>query len=392
MVADRYRIHPDQPLPALDAAGGIRAFNTTDERGSPKALFALVCRRDVAPRTEVLNQFARFNRLPLVTPLRWGVVYWPPEKARRFVIILHQPGGERILPAPDATIDAWREDRVVRMVMSPLMPVFKELGGRNLTHRAIRASNLFFSDSARESVVLGECFSLPAGMAQPSIYEPVDAAMAMPEGRGQGVPADDYYSLGVLVLVLLCGGNPVPGMSEHELVEAKITKGSYAALVGETRLSLPMVEVLRGLLCDDPDERWRHDDLQLWLSGRHLSPKQALLPPKAARLFPFEGEEYNNASALSYAMGRKWAAALQEIKSPELERWIRRSLSDDRRAAAVSAATQGLIGVGGGAAGLEDRLLTRVLIALDHQAPLRYKQVAVRIQGFSAAFAASFHS
>ena len=35
----------------LDATGGIRAFNATDERGSPKALFALVCRRDVAPRT-----------------------------------------------------------------------------------------------------------------------------------------------------------------------------------------------------------------------------------------------------------------------------------------------------------------------------------------------------
>src|SRR3546814_16443673 len=92
MVADRYRIHPDQPLPALDAAGGIRAFNTTDERGSPKALFALVCRRDVAPRAEVLNQFARFTRLPLVPPLRWGVGYWPPEQARRFVTILPQPG------------------------------------------------------------------------------------------------------------------------------------------------------------------------------------------------------------------------------------------------------------------------------------------------------------
>src|SRR3546814_16871737 len=89
MVADRYRIHPDQPLPALDAAGGIRAFTTTDERGSPKALFALVCRRDVAPRAEVLNQFARLHRLPLVTPLRRGVVYWPPEKAPRLVIIMH---------------------------------------------------------------------------------------------------------------------------------------------------------------------------------------------------------------------------------------------------------------------------------------------------------------
>src|SRR3546814_12636812 len=90
-------------------------------------------------------------------------------------------------------------------------------------------------------------------------------------------------------------------------------------------------------------------------------------------------------------MGRKWSAAVQEIKSPELERWIRRSLSDDRRAAAVSAATQAVIGVSGGVAGLEDRLLTRVLIALDHQAPLRYKQIAVRIQGFAAAFALHYH-
>jgi eukaryotic-like serine/threonine-protein kinase len=390
MVAERYRIHPDQPLPALDGPGGIRAFNATDERGSPKALFALVCRRDVAPRSEVLNQFSRFTRLPMVAPLRWAVVYWPPEKARRFVIILHQPGGERILPAPDASIDAWREDRVVRLVMNPLMPVFKELGGRNLTHRAIRADNLFFSDSTRESVVLGECFSLPPGMAQPSIYEPIDSAMSMPEGRGHGSPADDYYALGVLILVLLCGGNPVPGLNEYEVVEAKISKGSYAALVGDTRLSLPMVEVLRGLLCDDPEERWRHDDLQLWLNGRHLSPKQALLPPKAARLFDFEGVEYNNASALSYAMGRDWPAALQVIKTPELERWIRRSLSDDVRAAAVAAATRAVIGVGGGTAGVEDRLLSRVLIALDSQAPLRYKQVAVRIQGLSTAFAVNY--
>lgn len=392
MVADRYRVHPDQPLPALDAPGGVRAYTATDERGSPKALFALVCRRDIAPRSEVLNNFARFSRLPLVTPLRWGIVYWPPEKARRFVIILPQPAGERILPSPDATIDPWREDRVVRLVMAPLLPVFKELGGRNLTHRAIRADNLFFADGTRESVVLGECYSLPAGMAQPSIYEPIDSAMAMPEGRGYGAPADDYYALGVLVLVLLCGGNPVPEMSEHELVEAKISKGSYAALVGDTRLSLPMVEVLRGLLCDDPEERWRHDDVQLWLSGRHLSPKQALLPPKAARLYPFDGDEYNNAAALSYAMGRRWGAAVQEIKSQELERWIRRSLSDDRRAAAVSAATQAVVGIGGGVAGLEDRLLTRVLIALDQQAPLRYKQVAVRIQGFSTAFAVNYHN
>src|SRR3546814_8436095 len=86
---------------------------------------------------------------------------------------------------------------------------------------------------------------------------------------GYGGPEDDYYALGVLVLVLLCGGNPVPGLSEHELVEAKISKGSYAALVGETRLSLPMVEVLRGLLCDNPEERWRQDRTSTRLNSSH---------------------------------------------------------------------------------------------------------------------------
>ncbi|WP_340120106.1 hypothetical protein [Pelagibius sp. 7325] len=392
MVAERYRVHPDQPMPALDAAGGVRAYQATDERGSPKALFALVCRRDLAPRTEALNSFARFNRLPLVTPLRWGVVDWPPEKARRFVIILNQPGGERIATGPDASFEPWREDRVVRLVLNPLMPVFKELGGRNLTHRAIRADNLFFTNGTRDAVMLGECFSLPPAMAQPSIYEPIDGAMAMPEGRGHGDPADDYYALGVLLLVLLCGGNPVPDMTEEEIVESKISKGSYATLVGDTRLSLPMVEVLRGLLCDDPDERWRHGDLQLWLNGRHLSPKQALLPPKAARLFPFKEIEYANASALSYAMGRHWAEALDVIKTPDLERWIRRSLADDRRADAVGAATQVVIGIGGGGSAVADRMLSRVLMALDGQAPIRYKQVAVRLQGLSTAFAVNYHN
>ena len=392
LVADRYRVHPDEPIPALDGPEGVKAYNVTDERGAPKALFALVCRTDVAPRTEVLNQFSRFSRLPMISPLRWGAAYWPPERGRRFIIILNQPSGERILPSADATIEPWREDRVVRVVMHPLLPMFKELGDRLLTHRAIRADNLFFADATRDAVILGECFSGPPAMAQPSIYEPIDSAMAMPEGRGHGAPADDYYALGVLILVLICGGNPVPNLSEQEIVEAKISKGSYAALVGDTRLSLPMVEVLRGLLCDDPEERWRHDDVQLWLNGRHLSPKQALLPPKAARLFPFEGVEYNNAPALSNAMGRNWSQALQVIKSNDLERWIRRSLSDDARADAVGAATQAVIGIGGGtASSLEDRLLSRVLIALDFQAPLRYKQVAARIQGLATAFAVNYH-
>ena len=389
MVADRYRIHPDQPLPALDAPAGVRAYTATDERGSPKALFALVCRRDIAPRTEVLNSFARFNRLPLVTPLRWGVAYWPPEKARRFIIILHQPGGERIALGPDASFEPWREDRVVRLVLNPLMPVFKELGGRNLTHRAIRADNLYFTNGSRDAVMLGECFSLPPAMAQPSNYEPIDGAMAMPEGRGHGVPADDYYALGVLTLVLLCGGNPVPDMSEEAIVEAKISKGSYATLVGDTRLSLPMVELLRGLLCDDPEERWRHDDLQLWLNGRHLSPKQPMARTRASRPFSFEGKDYWNSRTLSSALGRHWDEARRAIAGEELITWVHRSVGDEKKAERLSLLLRGSQG-GTSNEPRSDRQLARVLMALDPKAPLRLRELSASIDGLGSLLAVRY--
>ncbi len=390
MLGDRYRIHPDLPLADLGSPG-VPAFSATDERGTPKTLFALICRRELPARTDILAQFARFRRLPMLSLLRSGVTYWPPAHARRFVLILEQPGGERLMADAQSSIEPWREDRVVRTVMQPLMPLFKELSQRMLTHRSIRADNLFFADASQDAVVLGECFSGPPAHNQPAYYEPIDGAMAMPEGRGAGTPADDLYALGVLILALLVGGNPVADVDEEEVIQTKITRGSYAALVRDARLSLPMVEVLRGLLCDDPDQRWRYDDLNMWLNGRHLSPKQALLPQKAARAFTFENKEFSNAPALSQAMGHNWAKALDVIKSNDLERWVRRSLGDDLRADAVRNSTQAAIGGGAVRGSGEDRVLSRVLMSLDHRAPLRYKLVSARVDGLAQAFAYNYN-
>ncbi len=390
MLADRYRLHPESPLAELSSPD-VPAFTVTDERGTPKPLFALVCRQGIGARTEVLAQFSRFRRLPMLNPVRHGVVYWPPSRARRFVIVFEQPEGERVLPSPDATIEPWREDRVVRCVVQPLTPMLKELSDRILSHRSIRADNMFFADPSRESVIMGECFSGPPGLTQPYYYEPIDSAMAMPEGRGTGTPADDFYALGVMMLVLLCGGNPVADLTEEQVVEDKISRGSYAALVRDTRLSLPMVEVLRGLLCDDPDQRWRYEDLNMWLNGRHLSPKQALLPPKAARVFEFDEVEYLNASALSQALGRKWAKALLVIKKPGLESWVRRSLADDQKADGVRLSTKAASGGSGARSFVDDRLLSRVLMTLDQRAPLRYKTVSARLDGLAQAFAVTYH-
>ena len=68
------------------------------------------------------------------------------------------------------------------------MPVFGELTNRVLTHRSIRADNLFYADEARSAVVLGECVSAPPGLDQDVIYETIENGMANAVGRGPGRP------------------------------------------------------------------------------------------------------------------------------------------------------------------------------------------------------------
>ena len=116
----------------------------------------------------------------------------------------------------------------------------------------------------------------------PPWHGPTGALRASPGGRGLGYTADDLYAFGVTIAVLLAGGDPAQGLESDALVQSKIHRGSYATLIGRTRLSLPMMEVLRGLLCDHRAERWTLHDMDLWLAGRRLSPKQPSLPYELA--------------------------------------------------------------------------------------------------------------
>ena len=85
------------------------------------------------------------------------------------------------------------------------------------------------------------------------------------------------------------GRNPVRQLDDEAMLQAKIDRGTYPALVGTSRISLNLMEPLRGMLADDPKLRWSLNDLDLWLSGRRLSPRQPQVPRKASRPFELAG-------------------------------------------------------------------------------------------------------
>ncbi len=386
VLAERYLIDPDKPLPALDAPMAS-AVTARDQRESGREMFALVCRTDLLPRIDIIPQLSRLVRIPMVTPVDAGAVAWPQTGGRRLVIVFERNFGERVCESSDKTVTPMREDHLMRTFITPLMPALKEMSDRHIVHRAIRADNIFYADAGRQTVVFGECVSAPPGCSQTAHHEPIDSAMARPSARGIGTQADDLYAFGAVLAFLLTGGETVAGMSDEEIVDTKILRGSYSALIGQARVSLSMMEPLRGLLCDDPKERWTVTDLELWLGGRKLSPKQPMLPTRAARSISFAGKNYWTKFSLSYAMGLRWSEAGRIAAGGVLERWVRRALSDDVTGEDLNEVMQvaSVISIS------EERLASKALMVLEPGLPLRYKDISARIEGLTDAFAIDFH-
>ena len=383
LVAQRYQVLPSSRVPELDSPHA-EAFQASDTKASSRNLFALVCQRDMIPRIATLEVLARSDRGSVLRPVEWGVVDWPPAGAQRFVIILPRPGGERLAVKGQTEIEVWKPEQVVRRFLQPLLPFLKETSEAIISHRAIRADNLFLSEPGGGTAILGECVSASPGIGQDIIYETIENGMAEPSGRGVGGPPDDLYALGVLLIVLLTGQQPCAGKTPEEIVATKLRIGSYGALAGKAPVPLKMTEPLRGLLCDDPKERWTVKDLEFWLNGRHLTPKQPSLPTKATRPFRFAGEQFLDARSLAHAMACNWDEACKALQGDGVVEWLRRALSAEDAADLLAGILRTAQMSAAGSSQLEDRYVAHILMVLDPRAPLRYRNLAVNLEALVA--------
>ncbi|MEM1396072.1 MAG: serine/threonine-protein kinase, partial [Pseudomonadota bacterium] len=224
---------------------------------------------------------------------------------------------------------AFNEERITRTVMRPLLPVLKDLAESHLTHRSFRIDNFFYKDVSLGDLMIGEGFSAPPAMYQPALFEPIESAQAEAGGRGVGSSRDDLYSFGVCLAIMILGRNPVADKTDEEIIEQKLREGTYATVLGDTRVGLGLMEPLRGLLTDDPRERWSVMELELWLNGRRLSPKQPKLPQKAGRPFKFEDKEYLTTPLLANAMTKHWTNGVRSITADPIDVWLRRGFEDE---------------------------------------------------------------
>ena len=385
-LGERFEIDPERPIAELRQPHAP-AFVARDRDRPAAAIFALICDAEALPRHDVLAALHGLRSPVLSMPRAWGVIDWPASRRRHFALLYDRPLGGRVAEAMSQTIAPIPEDALLHSVLPPLAAALRELAGAGLTHRAIRPTNLFFLDAERRQLAVGDCVSGPPAALQPVACEPIESGLAMPLGRGNGSSADDLYALGATLLFLLLGRMPAVALGAEQLLADKIARGSYNALLGAERLNGALAEAIRGLLADDPRERWGAQELETWLVGRRVSAKPPAIAKRATRPFDVGGQPCYTARAVAHGFARDPLAAMRAARAQDFQVWMQRALGDEERSKALAAALAE--SQAPGAAAHDDWLISRVACALDPAAPIRYRSVAVAIDGFGPALLAA---
>jgi len=288
----------NEPLPHLDK-GKIKAYRAIGKNKVNSELVAFICAKSLTPRriaTIKYHKVANPNLPKLVTSDK---VYWPETKQEHFCFIYENVFGKPIWSEGNKhPALGWKPEVVLDSIAMPIISILMDLRDKDLVHGEIWPGNMFLSSApdtklqAGEKVKLGECLATPCSSQLPALYEPIERALADPISRGPGFTSDDLYSFGVSLAVIMRSNDHLQGLSDEEIIERKIEKGSYFTLLGKDRISGAMLELLRGLLYDDPTQRWTLEDVEAWLDGRRLSPKQAPKRVKATRPLVLDNKKY----------------------------------------------------------------------------------------------------
>jgi hypothetical protein len=387
VVRDRFTIYCDRQIPALDMPNAL-AYEVADRKQEGRPLYALVCKPEMPSRISVMRVLKGLEIPSILHMVDWGVAEWPPIDRKCVIVIYNRPMGGRVMDSMAGTFKRIPDHQFARMIIKPIADGLVEMALKGVAHRAIRPDNLYFMDEARTKIVLGDCVTSIPAHDQPVVVEPIESAMAIPTGRGGGSYADDMYSFGASVLMLAIGRNPLQGTPDAEIIKRKIQTGSYATLVGDERMQVSLIECLRGLLTDDPEQRWQAGNIDLWLNGKRLTPIQAKAEPQSQRPLRFADMEFHSIRPLSYAMYQNWDKAISIITDGTLEIWIRRGLELNDLADGIATAIKSSNAMAGGnKSDMEDLIVSRVLMLMDPRMPIRHRDFRTFIDGFGQSLA-----
>ena len=145
----------------------------------------------------------------------------------------------------------------------------------NIIHKDIKPGNYFFRDTDHKEVVLGD-FGISSIMTgEERVHRTTQArtpVFAAPEmyndvidGEVEITPAADFYSLGITLMTLWLGENP---LSQNERVMMRKKNEGRLPRINELPDRVRMI--IQGLTSVNPQSRWGYDQVERWFLGENV--------------------------------------------------------------------------------------------------------------------------
>ncbi|MGB1540102.1 MAG: hypothetical protein ACPG80_04020, partial [Rickettsiales bacterium] len=383
-LEDRYIIKTNEPIPELsnDLA---KAYLAVDDNNRDRALYALVCEHELPYRLDNMQKLIGFDHPNLVELVSAGTVEFSDEKKCRMVVALEKPKFKSIRQVLKDRSSAFSEKFLIDEVIAPLGEVLAGFKERKISHAGINLDTVYMGDR----ILLGECVSQPAGYAQNFVFETTERSQATRLGKGETTVAADCYALGILVLHMLQGMRPFDQLDRTVYMNKRLSLGTYNVLVG-VKSYKSLEDFLKGVLNDDPDERWSPDQINQWIKGK----KYNLLTPsvlrESQRPFAFMDEDYFNRLALAHAISQHWEEAKTVLRSTHLSRWVEVSLHKNDMAEEIRRVMERTGGIHAGSDKANNELVARTICLLDPEGPVRYNAISCFVDGLGVVLADAF--
>lgn len=145
----------------------------------------------------------------------------------------------------------------------------------NVIHKDIKPSNYFFRDIEHKEVVLGD-FGISSvtegeeGMhrttqARTPVYAAPEMYNDVIDGEVEITPAVDFYSLGITLMTLWLGENP---LNQNERVMMRKKNEGRLPRINELPDRVKMI--VQGLTAVNPQNRWGYDEVERWFLGEDV--------------------------------------------------------------------------------------------------------------------------
>ena len=364
-------------------------FSVNDTKNQQK-LMGVLAPPSSLPRLNYIENIKALQNPHILKLIDTGIVENPNDRQHYQAFVYEEPPAKPVLKNWEDEITEIPDHVLLNDFIPAALGALKQMYMAGVVHGAINLRNIYLAQNGDALItVIGECLSKPPSSMQHILFEPVERAMADPVGRGAGTANDDLYAFGMCVALLAGGKNPIASMTDDQIIYEKLATGSYSMIIGRQRLPASITELLRGVLNDEPSERWSFDDVEKWVEGRRLSPRQPLSQLKAARPFPFRDKKFWYLRYFVYHAAKHYEEAAKVFSGSKFMNWFTRNFDDKNLTANVEAIIKrhGSASSGGQSA---ERLASEMCMALDPQGPIRYKGVSVNVRGFGDALAQSY--